>query len=71
MRVVLLDYDYQKMYNADTSVSAVFFVTYLLVFKIGMLNMFIAIIVAHYNQFRRDYQSDDNVSFFTVVQKII
>jgi len=36
-----------------------------------MLNMFIAIIVAHYNQFRRDYQSDDNVSFITVVHKII
>lgn len=49
MRVVLLDYDYQKMYNQDSSVSAVFFVTYLVVFKIGMLNMFIAIIVAHYN----------------------
>jgi hypothetical protein len=52
-------------------VSAVFFVTYLLVFKIGMLNMFIAIIVAHYNEFRRDYQSDKNVSFIEVVHKII
>ena len=49
MRVVLLDYDYQKMYNHDSAVSAVFFVTYLLIFKIGLLNMFIAIIIAHYN----------------------
>ena len=55
MRVVLLDYNYDEMYNQDSAVSAVFFVTYLLVFKIGLLNMFVAIIVAHYNQFRRDY----------------
>ena len=33
--------------------------------------MFIAIIVAHYNEFRRDYQSDKNVSFIEVVHKII
>jgi hypothetical protein len=49
MRVVLLDYDYARMYNQDKAVSAVFFVSYLVIFKLGMLNMFVAIIVAHYN----------------------
>ena len=49
LRVVLLDYDYSRMYNHDPAVSAVFFVSYLLIFKLGMLNMFVAIIVAHYN----------------------
>jgi hypothetical protein len=33
--------------------------------------MFIAIIAAHYNQFRRESSKEDNISFFTVIKKIL
>jgi hypothetical protein len=33
--------------------------------------MFIAIIAAHYNQFRRESSKEDNISFFTVISKIL
>ena len=33
--------------------------------------MFIAIIVAHYNQFRRDTEDDGDVSFFSVISAIL
>jgi hypothetical protein len=33
--------------------------------------MFIAIIAAHYNQFRRESSKEDNISFFTVITKIL
>jgi hypothetical protein len=54
LRTLLLDYDYEAMYEADQVISSLFFVSYLLIFKLALLNMFIAIIVAHYNQQRRE-----------------
>lgn len=59
------------MYETDSRISAVFFVTYVVIFKIALLNMFIAIIVAHYNQFRRESDDDDNISFFQVIANIL
>ena len=45
-----------------------------MIFKIALINMFIAIIVAHYNQFNRESKEDastKNANFFTVIWNII
>jgi hypothetical protein len=59
------------MYSADATISSLYFVSYLVIFKIALLNMFVAIIVAHFNQFRRESSNEDNISFFTVVVNIL
>lgn len=40
-------------------------------FKIALLNMFIAIIVAHYNEFKREQEGDEDISFYKVIFSIL
>lgn len=44
-------YLYSEMYEVAPSVSGLYFVSFLVLMRIAFLNMFIAIIVAHYNEF--------------------
>ena len=43
------NFGYTGMYNADSSFAGFFLVTFEVMFLLGLLNMFIAIIVAHFN----------------------
>jgi hypothetical protein len=71
LRTLLLDFNYSVMYQTDPTISSFYFVSYIIIFKIALLNMFVAIIVAHFNQFRRESGNEDNVSFLEVVLKIL
>jgi hypothetical protein len=45
------EFKYSEMYYVDPDVSAIYFVSYIILITIALLNMFIAIIVAHYNEY--------------------
>ncbi|CDW74117.1 polycystic kidney disease 2-like 1 [Stylonychia lemnae] len=59
-RMIFIDLNYTELYQTDS-----------VIFKIALFNMFIAIIVAHYNEFRRLSIEEENVSFFQVIALIL
>eukprot|EP00347_Sterkiella_histriomuscorum_P005839 403355073 len=71
LRMIMSDFNYAQMYQTDSIISGVYFISYLIIFKIALLNMFIAIIVAHYNEFRRLSEEEEEVSFFQVIFAIL
>ena len=81
LRIIRLDFNYDAMYLADPTTSAFYLVSYIvyeliftlfqLIFTIALANMFIAIIVAHFNEFRRIQLEDDDISFVSVVWAIL
>lgn len=52
-KILVGKYQYSEIYDSDTSISVLYHVTFLIVFRIGLLNMFISIIVAHYIEFMK------------------
>lgn len=42
------------MYETDPDVSAIFFGSFMIIVTVAFLNMIIAIIVAHYNEFMKE-----------------
>ena len=63
-RMIFIDLNYAALYKADPMLSGFYFISYMVIFKIALFNMFIAIIVAHYNEFRRLSTEEGDVSFF-------
>jgi len=47
-------FHYREMYEVDPDVSALFFGSFMLIVNVAFLNMMIAIIVAHYNEFMKE-----------------
>src|SRR5690242_4599924 len=65
------DFEYSSMYNADSMLAGLYFVSFEVMFTLGLLNMFIAIIAAHYNEFTRESKGEESSSFFTMIYTIL
>ena len=65
LRMLGGEFAYTEMYKVDPAVSALFFVSFMVLLTVALLNMFIAIVAAHYNEFIMIYQEDnqDSLSF--------
>jgi len=61
------------MYEAEPVISSFFFVSFMIIVTIAFLNMIIAIIVAHYNEYMKEIASDEesSLNFYQIVRGIL
>jgi hypothetical protein len=69
--MLLGEFDTQALTSADSALGGLFFVTYMVLFKLLLLNMFIAIIRAHYFALNATNPSQQVRGFFAEILHVI
>ena len=59
-RMIVGDFDYQAMEDTDPQMAAFFFLSFMILFTLILLNMFIAIIGAHYSEYTEEEEAQNN-----------